>query len=127
MYVAIVLNEKSQRVLKNRLIALSVQRVVPVIDWRLWNLKCHHCTLALGVETGYKFEERVLTVDAIASNDLVIAFKVKGAEDSKNATPHVTAAVNHRGRSVMSNELTNWLEIEPLEITGEVKICYPLI
>jgi hypothetical protein len=127
MYVAIVLSEKSQRTLKNRLLALSAQRVVPFIDWRLWDLKCHHCTLAFGTDSGYKFEERVLTVDAIASNDLVIAFRVKGAEDSRNVTPHVTAAVNHRGKPVMSNGLTNWKEIESFEITGEVKVIYPLI
>ena len=127
MYVAIVFNKESHKKLKNRLIALSAQRVVPVLDWRVWDLKCHHCTLAFGTDSGYEFAERTLTVDAIASNELVIAFRVKGAEDSKNATPHVTAAVEERGKPVMSNQLTDWIEIEPFEITGTVKIVYPLI
>lgn len=127
MYVAIVLNEKSQKSLKNRLISLSVQRVVTCIDWRLWDLKCHHCTLAFGTDSGFEFKERKLTVDAIACDELVIAFRVRGAEDSKNATPHVTAAVHHRGKPVMSNNLTNWIEIEPFEIIGDVKVVYPLI
>lgn len=123
MYTAIVLDTPSAKKLKRALILLACERVVPLMDWREWNMKCHHCTLTMGDTGEYAFVDRTLKVTHVGFNELVIAFKVEGADDSKNATPHVTGAVEHRGKPVMSNDITNWIPIDHIELTGSVKIC----
>lgn len=66
----------------------------------------------------------VLTVTQLGISDMAIAVRVEGFP-SKNKIPHITLAVNpDGGKPVMSNKIENWIDIEPFEITGEVKNVY---
>lgn len=121
MYTAIVLNRQSQNLLADRLSVFVEQ----LKDWQDWELLCHHCTLAFGRVVGTVGQSRELTVDAFAFNGLVAAFRVRGADDSQNKVPHVTALVNRveGGTPKMSNDLTDWRAIQPIKIMGRVEIC----
>lgn len=90
-----------------------------------WDLKLHHVTLAMGAPSGFKIgEERVLTVThAGRVEGRVTAFKVEGAGDSANKTPHLTIAVAKGAKPVESNQITDWREIQPFTIRGKVEVC----
>ncbi len=124
MYTAIILNNESQ----NRLIELLSAFVEGLPNSNDWELRCHHCTLAFGTPSGslHNLPERKIVVDAFAFNELVAAFRVRGADDSKNAVPHVTALVNvkKRGKAVMSNDLTDWRAIKPVTLKGKVRVVH---
>lgn len=122
MYTAIVLDRHSQ----NRLIDLLSVFVEGLPNYQDWSLECEHCTLAMEPLTASQVGpvDRKLVVDAFAFNDLVAAFRVRGADDSRNAIPHVTALVNVRsgGKARMSNDLTDWRAIQPVTVTGKIHI-----
>jgi hypothetical protein len=70
---------------------------------------------------------QILTVTQIGKSDMVIAVRVEGFP-SKNKIPHVTLAVNPEGgKPFMSNKIEEWKDIEPFEITGEVRNIYNTI
>lgn len=124
MYTAIVLSPESQ----NRLIDNLSVFVGGLPNSNDWDMRCHHCTLEFGTPSGslHNLPERIITVDAFAFNDLVAAFRVRGADDSKNAVPHITALVNvkKRGKAVMSNDLTDWRPIQPITLRGKVRVVH---
>lgn len=122
MYTAIVLDRASQ----NRLVKLLSVFVEGLPNSNDWDLRCEHCTLAMEGLTASQVGrvDRTLTIDAFAFNDLVAAFRVRGADDSRNVVPHVTALVNVKrgGKARMSNDLTDWRAIQPVTVTGKVHI-----
>lgn len=68
-----------------------------------------------------------LIITHIGYNDKAIAFKVKheNPEFLKsvcfNKNPHITIGTYDTGKPVHSNTITNWYEIEPIEITTYLK------
>lgn len=123
MYTAVVLDRHSQ----NKLVDLLSVFVAGLPNSNDWDLRCEHCTLAMEPLTASQVGkvDRVLTIDAFAFNGLVAAFRVSnGANDSRNAMPHVTALVNVEGggKARMSNDLTDWRAIQPVTVTGKVHV-----
>ena len=92
-----------------------------------WKKYAHHMTIALGkaVEDENLLDSiQTLIVTQIGKSDMVIAVRVEGFP-SKNKIPHITLAVNPEGgKPFMSNKIEEWEDIEPFEITGEVRNIY---
>ena len=92
-----------------------------------WKKYAHHMTIALGKaieDENLLGSSQILTVTQIGKSDMVIAVRVEGFP-SKNKIPHVTLAVNPEGgKPFMSNKIEEWKDIEPFEITGEVRNIY---
>jgi hypothetical protein len=94
-----------------------------------WKEHCHHVTLALGLPTNTaelgKWREVVLTHYGKIEGR-VTAFKVSGADDSKNETPHLTIAVNsdEGAKPRESNDITEWFPLDnPVKVQGTVELC----
>lgn len=112
-YVAVNLDAASVKKLK---------RLVP----RSWNEKNHHMTLHMGPlrdgdpDLGTRVAMRV---DAIGEKDgRALAVRVADSTvQSDNKVPHITLAVNNGGKPVESNEITNWVDIIPFVVYGEVQ------
>lgn len=95
-----------------------------------WDVIAHHLTLNMGgIEDGFA-DPRFLNTKAdiivtgYAINDLVFAVRCFTIFQSVNKVPHITVAVNRAagGKPVMSNNLTDWREIEnPLALQGFIK------
>lgn len=110
MYTALVLDKES----KERL----VRRFAHLIP-KDWDVIAHHMTINMGpiakgpADPALLGQAAELTVVSIAADDKVIAVGVTSDIPSKNTNKHITLAVNRDGggKSVMSNNLTNW---EPL-------------
>jgi hypothetical protein len=117
MFTAIVLDAESQEKLK-RFAAIILPKGV--------NLICHHVTLCLGTSTDYTLGE-TREITATHFGELVgrvLAFKVDGAYDSRNITPHVTAAVLGAAKPKESNEIKKWFRLpEEIKLSGIVQIC----
>ena len=92
-----------------------------------WKKYAHHMTIALGKaveDENLLGSIQTLIVTQIGKSDMVIAVRVEGFP-SKNKIPHVTLAVNPEGgKPFMSNKIEEWKDIEPFEITGEVRNIY---
>jgi hypothetical protein len=120
-YSAVVLDHKSSELLLNKF-----NGEIP--DG--WKKYAHHMTIALGKaieDENLLGSSQILTVTQIGKSDMVIAVRVEGFP-SKNKIPHVTLAVNPEGgKPFMSNKIEEWKDIEPFEITGEVKNIYNTI
>ena len=95
-----------------------------------WKKYAHNMTIALGKaieDENLLGSSQILTVTQIGKSDMVIAVRVEGFP-SKNKIPHVTLAVNPEGgKPFMSNKIEEWKDIEPFEITGEVRNIYNTI
>ena len=90
-------------------------------------MKLHHCTLAMG-DASDRFkvgEERTLTVTHTGEiRGRVCAFKVDGASDSDNRTPHITIATFGEGKAKESNQIRTWIALDhPLTVRGRVTVC----
>ena len=92
-----------------------------------WKKYAHHMTIALGKaveDENLLGSSQTLTVTQIGKSDMAVAVRVEGFP-SKNKIPHVTLAVNPEGgKPFMSNKIEEWKDIEPFEITGEVRNIY---
>jgi len=92
-----------------------------------WKKYAHHMTIALGKaveDENLLGSTQTLIVTQIGKSDMVMAVRVEGFP-SKNKIPHVTLAVNPEGgKPFMSNKIEEWKDIEPFEITGEVRNIY---
>ncbi len=92
-----------------------------------WKKYAHHMTIALGKaieDENLLGSSQTLIVTQIGKSDMVIAVRVEGFP-SKNKIPHITLAVNPEGgKPFMSNKIEEWKDIEPFEITGEVRNIY---
>lgn len=113
LYSAVVLDKASH----NKLIDRFVLEIPEG-----WKTFAHHMTITLG-ELKDKTDlgkEVVLKVTKVGKSDMAMAVQVEGYS-SKNATPHVTIAVNPEGgKPVMSNDITKWQDVKPFYITGFV-------
>jgi hypothetical protein len=120
-YSAVVLDHESSELLLN-----TFKGEIP--DG--WKKYAHHMTIALGKaieDENLLGSSQTLTVTQIGKSDMVIAVRVEGFP-SKNKIPHVTLAVNPEGgKPFMSNKIEEWKDIEPFEITGEVRNIYNTI
>jgi len=92
-----------------------------------WKKYAHHMTIALGKaveDENLLGSTQTLIVTQIGKSDMVMAVRVEGFP-SKNKIPHITLAVNPEGgKPFMSNKIEEWKDIEPFEITGEVRNIY---
>ncbi len=117
-YSAVVLDHESSELLLNKF-----NGEIP--DG--WKKYAHHMTIALGKaieDENLLGSSQILTVTQIGKSDMVIAVRVEGFP-SKNKIPHITLAVNPEGgKPFMSNKIEEWNDIEPFEITGEVRNIY---
>ena len=117
-YSAVVLDHESSELLLNKF-----NGEIP--DG--WKKYAHHMTIALGKaveDENLLGSIQTLTVTQIGKSDMVIAVRVEGFP-SKNKIPHITLAVNPEGgKPFMSNKIEEWNDIEPFEITGEVRNIY---
>ena len=117
-YSAVVLDHESSELLLNKF-----NGEIP--DG--WKKYAHHMTIALGKaieDENLLGSSQILTVTQIGKSNMVMAVRVEGFP-SKNKIPHVTLAVNPEGgKPFMSNKIEEWKDIEPFEITGEVRNIY---
>ena len=120
-YSAVVLDHESSELLLN-----TFKGEIP--DG--WKKYAHHMTIALGKaieDENLLGSSQTLIVTQVGKSDMVIAVRVEGFP-SKNKIPHVTLAVNPEGgKPFMSNKIEEWKDIEPFEITGEVRNIYNTI
>lgn len=74
-----------------------------------------------GVENPEDLGKEVsLRVTELGISDMAIAARVEGYQSS-NAIPHITLAINpNGGKPVMSNQIKDWKQIKPFNISGIV-------
>lgn len=121
MFTAIVLTKASVE---------SLRRVAENINLIKdgWKTHLHHCTLNMG-DTGnskraFVNDIRLLKVTHFGFKDgRVTAFKVEGASDSVNKVPHITIATNGNAKPVESNDITLWIPMQSIIVSGVVKVC----
>lgn len=122
-YTAIVLTDQSRQKLSKKFPHKT-----------RWNSYCHHCTISIGSSldliheiggdnflgmlmdlsiTHYGFSE---TVEAVRVYSPILK--------TKHSIPHITLNVSPLGKPQMSNEITNWLPIEEIVVTGALEIVY---
>lgn len=119
MYTAIIIDETSKQKLLTYL-----KDIIP----NDWNVICHHMTINLGSfndgplkDSNFGLNQEVsLTATKLAKDDKVIAVEVVSDVPSINKIKHITIAVNVKngGKPVMSNKLTNWNDISPIQLKG---------
>lgn len=123
MYTAIVLTEKDQARLKER---------VKMLGFNDWEVKCHHCTLHMGLPTREELDVYndlcVLKIDGLGISDKAVAFRVSEIKHprginiiSQNTIPHITLIVNTKdgAKAKDSNTIKNWMDIDgPIMLTG---------
>lgn len=114
LYSAVVLNKDSRDTLLSK-----VEDRIP----EGWKIIAHHMTIAFGKPVPNQEDlgkEVMLTVTELGLSDMVMAVRVEGYE-TNNRIPHITIAINpDGGKPVMSNDVTDWGEIEPFNVTGVV-------
>lgn len=119
MYTAIVLTPESQHKL-----SMNFKSLVPVN----WVMYCHHMTINMNDfasgplrDSSFVIGSPVeLTVINYAYDNLVIAAGVDTLVPSTNKIKHITIAVNKNagGKPFLSNNLTNWHPISPINLKG---------
>tara|TARA_R110000868_G_scaffold188768_3_gene431529 strand:+ start:2287 stop:2973 length:687 start_codon:yes stop_codon:yes gene_type:complete len=81
----------------------------------------HHVTLALRELNDWG--GRCVTVTHVGMIEgRVSAFRVSGAEDSCNPVPHITAALAKGAKARESNDIKEWIAIEPFEVNGQIRV-----
>ena len=92
-----------------------------------WKKYAHHMTISLGKaveDESLLGSVQTLIVTQLGKSDMAVAVRVEGFP-SKNKIPHVTLAVNPEGgKPFMSNDIEEWKDIVPFEITGRVRNIY---
>ncbi len=150
MYSAVLLDEKSQNLLKqwaleswrekdakgNDIVRYNIRAVdsggetkgLPVlVKQGEWKLICHHMTIKFPGTPDfikpYIDSDQKLEAISLGISDKAIAVRVVGFH-SENKIPHITIAINVKGggKAVDSNKITNWTKLEkPIKLTGVVK------
>lgn len=116
LYSAVVLDNRS----KNELLSY-VEESIP----EGWNIIAHHMTIVFGKGLPNDLKADLGTTKELVAYELgisnmAIAVKVKGYF-STNEKPHITIAINpNGGKAVMSNDITYWLPIKPINVSGVV-------
>lgn len=118
MYTAVVLDADSRDKLRERFSDKMPDG---------WVVKCHHMTTNMGrAEHGPAAPHVGKTVDLAVTHlgldGMVVAVRVDCDVPSVNLTKHITLAVNEAmgGKPRMSNDLTDWAEVETLYLRGTV-------
>lgn len=94
-----------------------------------WMRYCDHMTLVFNdgskraQEIADYYEPRIgesaeLTVTHVGKTDKAMAAKVIWEDKCGNDIKHVTIAVSADGKPVMSNQITEWNEVEPFTLKG---------
>ena len=122
MYTALVLDENSRHKLLQHF-----QGLIPPS----WEIIAHHMTInmgdaASGPLANSKFQvgqPAGLTVINYSYDEKVMAAGVQCDVPSSNAVKHITLAVNRPagGKPILSNKLTNWQSISPLQLQGIIQ------
>lgn len=123
MYTALVLDDNSQKILRN----LFESRIP-----NDWDMKCHHMTINMGVAIdgpaiGLLGKEFDIKLIAFSKDERCCAVFVETDAPSKNKLKHITVAVNVNGggKPKHSNELTDWIDFPSdslaLTLKGVVK------
>lgn len=121
MYTAIVLDQRSQNILKSKF-----GHLIPMN----WLVLCHHMTINLGhpeegplLNSGFSVGQSVpIHVVSLAQNDKVMACGVVCNVPSNNPFKHITLAINPGiGRPSHSKELTNWEPVPPIMLNGQIQ------
>ncbi len=117
MITAIILDERSQKRAISEAALLGEIRAGAKVF-------CHHVTLKLGDCNGYTLgaERRLVATHVGRIDGRVVAFKVEGADDSKNPVPHVTIATFDGAKPAESNLIESWAVISPFELTGKIAV-----
>ncbi len=124
MYTALVLDKESHDLLKSRIKNIISPKY---LSWRVY---CHHMTINMGKASegpeAYNLNKPAKsTVVGLGVGEKVIAVKVESDTKSKNEIKHITVAVDTKngGKPFLSNQITDWKEIEPFELTGTIQEC----
>lgn len=122
LYSAIVLTEESH----DKLVRIFSD-VIP----DEWDMFAHHMTFAFKEPLPdelreFEGEETTIYATHFGKTSKVCAVSVEGDHTSfsNNPIPHITVGVNKRegGSPVMSNDITDWSELDPhIELTGVIK------
>jgi tRNA nucleotidyltransferase/poly(A) polymerase len=118
-YSAVVLTEQSRTKLIN---SLNIPEG--------WDIIAHHMTINMGpIKEIYKpllGQSIDLLVTHVGELDNVMAVKVDTQLVIDNKTPHITIAVDKQngGKPVISNNITEWESMSPLELEGVIKEIY---
>ncbi len=115
LYSAVMLDQASI----NKLLTPNNYNLDPPNGWIVHGT---HMTICLGPlkDKSDIGKEVTLTVTHVGLSDMAMAFKVEGYV-SKNATPHITLAVNPDGGTPkMSNEITKWQDVKHFIVKGIV-------
>ena len=114
LYSAVVLDEDS----KSKLIT-KFGSYIPN-DWKVF---ANHMTIVFGKGLEDKSElgkEIELKVTKFGYSNMAMAVQVEGYPSTKQ-TPHITLAINPNGGAPkMSNDITDWAEVEPFFVKGIV-------
>lgn len=114
LYSAVVLDEKSKGLLLSTFVASIPEG---------WKTFAHHMTIVFGKSAPNKDDlgkTVELTVTKLGVSDMAVAVGVVGYP-SKNEIPHITLAINpNGGKPVMSNQITDWKEVDEFKISGVV-------
>jgi hypothetical protein len=128
-YSGIILDDASHRGIANWARSFASQNIPYFGDWEII---AHHMTSCLGplpdkLRSGIG-KPFTLKVTHYAFDKKVFALKVTGFPSS-NEHPHITVAVNRKqgGKPMMSNQLTEWIDISkagiapPLALKGTLQ------
>ena len=92
-----------------------------------WEVIAHHMTISFGADShNDEGEAKFVTATHFGELDNVCAVRVSTGElELSNDVPHVTIAVDREagGKPFFSNKITKWTKIEPLVLSGVVKVC----
>lgn len=121
MYVALVLDQESQNLLKNQF-----KEQIP----QDWSVICHHMTINMGDEKKSPAahmigQDATLQAVSFAKDDRVCAIGVITNVPSTNERKHVTIAVNTKdgGKPFFSNQLETWVPLDaPISLKGKITI-----
>ena len=121
MYVALVLDEESQKILY-----AEVKHLIP----ENFSILCHHMTINMGDEKKSPAAHMIgqsceLQAVSFAKDDKVCAVGVQSKVPSTNERKHVTIAVNNKdgGKPYFSNKLETWVPFDKvIELKGKITI-----
>jgi hypothetical protein len=129
-YSAVVLDPESRL----KALALANEHFPNIIEQAGWEPVAHHCTIKMGglAEDQKKFlgDSAHLIIDGVGVSLKVIALRVKKnsfvGKLSSNDIPHITVGVHRQagGKPFDSNKITDWTDIEPVYLEGEVEEIY---
>lgn len=118
LYSAVVLDEAS----KTKLVKMCSGEIP-----KEWTVFAHHMTIIFGKELPDELKPMLgKSVELIANkfgrDDMAMSVMVTGFKTINDKPAHITVAVNTKegGKPVMGGEITEWISIKPIKLTGIV-------